>query len=115
MGGGRGGGGGEGGGGGRRRGGEGRGGAGGGGVLPNEYRPFDCESWPFYIMKKSDKFIITKSNDCPIFAKIDNKILTDFIKRKFFIIAEKVVRENPGMITEYNRDLDILYEFSINE
>lgn len=84
-------------------------------VLPNEYRPFDCESWPFYIMKKSDKFIITKSNDCPIFAKIDNKILTDFIKRKFFIIAEKVVRENPGMITEYNRDLDILYEFSINE
>lgn len=47
--------------------------------------------------------------------KLDNKILTDFIKRKFFIIAEKVVRENPGMITEYNRDLDILYEFSINE
>lgn len=84
-------------------------------ILPNEYRPFDCESWPFYIMKKGNKFVITKSNDCPIFTKIDNKTLINFIKKNFLKIAEKVVKETPNMITEYNRDLDILYEFIINE
>lgn len=84
-------------------------------VLPNEYRPFDCESWPFYVMKKDDKFVITISNDCPIFAKIDNKILINFIEKKFLIIAKEIVRENPNMITDYNRGLDILYEFNINE
>lgn len=65
--------------------------------------------------KKQMQYIKDNINENLKFTKIDNKILTDFIKRKFFIIAEKVVRENPGMITEYNRDLDILYEFSINE
>ena len=84
-------------------------------VLPNEYRPFDCESWPFYVMKKDDKFVITISNDCPIFAKLDNKILINFIEKKFLIIAKEIVRENPNMITDYNRGLDILYEFNINE
>ena len=84
-------------------------------MLPNKYRPFDCESWPFYVMKKDEKFVITKSNDCPIFARIDNKILTNFIKEKFLKRAKKIVKENPSMITEYNRGLDILYEFDINE
>ena len=66
-------------------------------------------------MKKDEKFVITKSNDCPIFARIDNKILTNFIKEKFLKRAKKIVKENPSMITEYNRGLDILYEFDINE
>ena len=84
-------------------------------MLPNKYRPFDCESWPFYVMKKDKKFVITKSNDCPIFSRIDNKMLTNFIEKKFLEIAKKIVKNNPSMITEYNRGLDILYEFDINE
>lgn len=84
-------------------------------MLPNKYRPFDCESWPFYVMKKDEKCVITKSNDCPVFANIDNKKLTDFIENNFLEIAKKVAKEHPSMITEYNRGLDILYEFNINE
>lgn len=84
-------------------------------MLPNKYRPFDCESWPFYVMKKDKKFVITKSNDCPIFSRIDNKMLTNFIEKKFLEIAKKIVKNNPSMITEYNRCLDILYEFDISE
>lgn len=84
-------------------------------MLPNKYRPFDCESWPFYVMKKNDKYVITKSNDCPIFNKIDNKVLIDFIEQKFLNIAKEIVKDSPSMVTEYNRELNILYEFNINE
>ena len=84
-------------------------------VLPNKYRPFDCESWPFYVMKKEGKFVITKSNECPIFKRVNNKILIDFIENNFFDIAKKIVKKSPNMITEYNRDLKILYEFNIDE
>ena len=34
---------------------------------------------------------------------------------KFLEIAKKIVKNNPSMITEYNRGLDILYEFDISE
>ena len=84
-------------------------------MLPNKYRPFDCESWPFYVMKSGDKIVITKSKDCPIFNKIDDKVLINFIEKKFLKITQKIVKDNPSMITKYNRGLKILYEFNIDE
>ena len=84
-------------------------------LLPNQIRPFDCESWPFYVMKKEDKYVITKSNDCPIFKNADNKKLINFIEKKFLAIAKKIVKDNPDMVTNYNRDLEILYEFTDEE
>ena len=83
-------------------------------VLPDEYRTFDCESWPFYLMKKDDKFVITKSNDCPVFRQISNEILIKFIEKKFLAIAKQVAKETPELATEYNRGLEILYEFKID-
>ena len=83
--------------------------------LPNKYRPFDCESWPFYVMKKDDKYLITKSNDCPVFNKIDDKILIQYIEKKFLPIAKEIVIKTPGLVTDYNRDLKILYTFEMNE
>ncbi len=79
-------------------------------ILPNEYRPFDCESWPFYIMKKGNTFVITKSNFCPVFNKISKDKIEKYIERKFLDIAKKIIAESPEIITEYNRDLEILYE-----
>ena len=83
-------------------------------ILPNKYRPFDCESWPFYVMKKDNTYVITKSNDCPIFKKIDNKILIKYIEDKFLSLAIEIAKDHPDMVTNYNRDLDILYEFRID-
>ena len=83
-------------------------------VLPNEYRPFDCESWPFYVMKKGNKYVITKSNYCPVFNKIKNEVLVSYIKNKFLTIAIKIVKEKPNLITKYNRDLEVLYEFEVD-
>ena len=83
-------------------------------ILPNKYRPFDCESWPFYVMKKDKAYVITKSNDCPIFKKIDNKILIKYIEDKFLSLAIEIVKDHSDMVTNYNRNLDILYEFRID-
>lgn len=83
-------------------------------LLPNEYRPFDCESWPFYVMKKNDEFVITKSNDCPIFNKINDSKLIAYIENKFLSIAKEIVNTSPELVTEYNRNLKILYTFNID-
>lgn len=82
-------------------------------LLPNEYRPFDCESWPFYVMKKDNMFVITKSNDCPVFNRIDDSKLISYIENKFLTIAKWVVKNNPQVVTEYNRNLPILYQFNL--
>lgn len=84
-------------------------------MLPNAYRPFDCESWPFYIMSKDDKFLITKSNVCPIFNNTSNAILIKFIEKKFLNIAKEIATNSPELVTEYNRDLEVLYEFTITK
>ena len=84
-------------------------------VLPNIYRPFDCESWPFYIMAKNNKFVITKSNVCPIFNNISNDILIEFIEKKFLNIAKEIVINSPELITKYNRNLEVLYEFTVSK
>ena len=84
-------------------------------LLPDEYRPFDCESWPFYIMKKDEKFVITKSNDCPVFNKIDDSKLISYIEKIFLPIAKEVAKTSPELITEYNRNLKILYTFDLYE
>lgn len=83
-------------------------------LLPNEYRPFDCESWPFYVMKKDDKFLITKSTDCPIFNKLNNEKLVSYIENHFLSIAKRIVKEQSKIVTKYNRNLPILYEFEVN-
>lgn len=82
-------------------------------LLPNEYRPFDCESWPFYVMKKDNKFVITKSNDCPIFNRIDDSKLVSYIENKFLLIAKEIALTSPELVTDYNRDLKILYTFDL--
>ena len=37
-------------------------------------------------------------------------LLQNYIKDHFLDIAKKVIAESPELITEYNRELEILYE-----
>ena len=84
-------------------------------LLPNEYRPFDCESWPFYVMRNDKEFLITKSNDCPVFNKVNDDVLIDYIKREFLEIAKDIATNYPELVTEYNRNLKILYTFNLDD
>lgn len=80
------------------------------GCILKKYKPFDCESWPFYVMKYKGTYVITISNDCPVFNKIPSTKLLNFIEKKFKYDALKIINEYPNMITDYNRDLKIIYK-----
>ena len=84
-------------------------------LLPNEYRPFDCESWPFYVMKKDGEFVITKSNDCPVFNRLSDETLVNYIENKFLPLAKEIAKNEIGLVTDYNRDLKILYSFKLDD
>ncbi len=50
------------------------------------------------------------SNDCPIMNKVDKDRLLEYVEKEFLNIAKYIIKNNPDMITEYNRDLKILYK-----
>lgn len=77
-----------------------------------EYRPFDCLTWPFYIMKKVKKIIITLSPDCPFVNKKPLSFLTEFAKAKIAPYMIKEVRRYPDLITEYHGNAKILLDIT---
>lgn len=85
------------------------------GCILGSSKPFDCESWPLYVMKYNDDYVITVSNDCPIITKIDSTKIYNFIQKKFLTIAINIIKKYPDMITEYNRDLKIIYTINKKE
>lgn len=66
-------------------------------------------------MKKDDDYVITLSNDCPIMSKMDEEKLKLFIDNKFKDIAIEIIKKYPDMITNYNRELKILYTINKKE
>lgn len=68
--------------------------------LVYDYRPFDCETWPFYIMRDRDRIVIALTMDCPSVAKrystIEKTLLGDIIR---YMVTK--ARKNPDLITDY--------------
>lgn len=81
------------------------------GCMLNNERPFDCKSWPFYVMKKGEKYVVTLTKDCPVVSKKPMEIITSCIDNAFLDQCKKIISKYPDMITEYNRNMKILYEF----
>lgn len=81
-------------------------------ILPFDIKPFDCQSWPFYVMKNNDEYLITVSQDCPTFNQIPREKLKEYIKLKFLKEALNIIKKYPSMITDYNRELEILYRIN---
>ncbi len=80
------------------------------GCILKERRPFDCQSWPLYIMKENNQYYITISNDCSTMNKVDKRKIIQYIEKDFLKTAKYIIKNNPDMITEYNRNLKILYK-----
>lgn len=68
--------------------------------LVYDYRPFDCRTWPFYIMKDQDRIVIALTMDCPSVAKryltIEKSVLEEIIS---YMVRN--AQENPDLITNY--------------
>lgn len=81
------------------------------GCILNNERPFDCKSWPFYVMKKGEKYIVTLTEDCPVVSKKPMEIISSCIDNAFLDQCKIIISKYPDMITDYNRNMTILYEF----
>lgn len=62
------------------------------GCCLGRYKPFDCDSWPFYVMKKDDDYVIPISNDCPVFNNIPIHRLESFVENKFKKEGMKIIK-----------------------
>jgi Fe-S-cluster containining protein len=93
------------------------------GCLLSEKRPFDCYTWPFYIVKFQGKIVITLSSVCPIINGKQVYILRDFVKNKFAQYMFQEAKKLPELLSEYHSNMiildilgneDILYEETIS-
>ena len=81
------------------------------GCILDDERPFDCKLWPFYVMRKNRKYVITITEDCPVVNKKSISIIKSCIDNVFLERCRRVISEYPDMITDYNRNMTVLYEF----
>ncbi len=81
------------------------------GCILGNGRPFDCKSWPFYLMRRNNQYVLTLTSDCPIVWKkylgkeefhIDDNLLD---------ACKYIIQNYPEMITEYNRNMRVVYIF----
>ena len=61
-------------------------------------------------MKENNQYYITISNDCSTMNKVDKSKIIQYIEKDFLKTAKYIIKNNPDMITEYNRNLKILYK-----
>lgn len=72
-------------------------------------RPFDCVTWPFYIMKKQNKYFITLSKDCPIvWEKLSGR--STYVKKVLTPYLLSRVRKYPELVTGYHGNTKILLD-----
>lgn len=78
------------------------------GCLMGEERPFDCKSWPFYLMKQNNRFLIALSKECPVVARKSIIDILSCLSSEFISQCETIISRYPAMVTEYNRDMIVV-------
>ncbi len=73
-------------------------------------RPFDCSTWPFYIMKFHGKVMITLSKDCPVVLSNKLDYLLKFAEASIAPHMIKQAIKYPDLITPYHNDAVVLLD-----
>lgn len=73
-----------------------------------EDRPFDCKTWPFYIMDFKWQIVITVSPSCPVVNAHALSKLRDFIQQGLSDFMLDAARTNPDLLSEYHDQATIL-------
>jgi Fe-S-cluster containining protein len=79
------------------------------------YKPFDCYTWPFYIVSCDNRIVIALLPVCPI---VDGKslgTLKQYLDQGFARHMIDTARKYPDLITEYQPEMIILYEVNDDE
>lgn len=82
------------------------------GCMLGNKKPFDCKAWPFYVMKKGEKYVVTLTKDCPVVNAKSSEKIKSCIDKDFLLKCHLIIKEYPDMIMEYNRDMLIVCELS---
>lgn len=80
-------------------------------ILPPDLKPFDCELWPFRLMKDENRLVLALVPTCPWIKKDDMQKLT----RVASAIAEKAAtyaRTHPEIIIDYRPDYQVIITVS---
>lgn len=75
------------------------------------YKPFDCWTWPFYVMRRDDQLVITCSTTCPIAGEHGVEELANFVKSSG--LAREMAdaaRRYPELVAAYRVGLQVLVE-----
>ncbi len=76
------------------------------------YEIFDCRTWPFYLMHKDGKVVMTLSQDCPIVNRQSIPHLTEYARKFIGPKMADMARQFPDFVTEYNGTAVVLFEVS---
>lgn len=75
-----------------------------------DYDIFDCRTWPYYIMRKDGRIVMTLSPDCPVVNEKDREMLVRFAKETIGPRMIEAVKQNPDLITDYHGNAIILFQ-----
>lgn len=78
------------------------------GCMLGKSKPFDCAIWPFYVMNKNGKNVLTQSFDCEIINNIaDDKLLS--LLNTYFTQIRDYINEYPDYVKLYIPNYKILF------
>ncbi|MCM1335705.1 MAG: hypothetical protein NC084_11485 [Bacteroides sp.] len=77
------------------------------GCTLGENKPFDCMIWPFRVMEREGRRLLTISSLCAPSQKIDREKLAAFAE-KLLPTVRKEIEENPDVIKPYRGDYRIV-------
>ena len=76
-------------------------------VLPAHLKPFDCELWPFRLMKSGDGFVLALVPTCPWIERKDVEKLKA-TAAAVFRKAVEYAKEHPEIAIEYGADYEVV-------
>lgn len=71
-------------------------------------RPFDCQTWPFYIMRLWKNIVVTLSPSCPIINDMTVNRLRKYVKDTIRPYMIKIVSKSKDLITDYHDNATII-------
>lgn len=83
-------------------------------TLPAEDKPFECSIWPFRIMDKNGKIIMTVADTCPGIKKYSTEFLREFARENLLTPCRNYYKEHPDVaqpfVDYYTELFELNYE-----
>lgn len=67
-----------------------------------ELRPFDCKTWPFYIMRFNGQYVITLSRYCQKVNDISVNKIRRFIDKWLVKYMLEIAKKYPDLVSDYH-------------